>query len=680
MQQTISCRLKWYGVVLLITLPAVPLQATRLSVTASPDSVSGSLRTAAEQSAIGDTIVFNVPMSDTIILKGEVFISHDLVIDGTNIASGKRIVVSQKGFKRLMTLLNVKVKIKNISLVNGYDSCGGILCVRGAGSLVEIDNCLFSNGECYNSGGGALYLDSGYLMISNCNFMNNQAQDQYGGAIYNYRGLLRLNNDTLTGNVGNSSGGGLYNLQGKCEIFQCLISRNSSAQGDGGGVYNDYGVMKIEKSVLSFNASRHSGGGIYNNSGYCVVNASTITNDSSSFSENGSDLPAFTSSHSFGRCGGGVFNARGIILIQNSTVSDNQVRVSSINIYNHENDLVYFSYGAYGAGIYNAQGKVYVLNSTIAGNVAYASATSGSSIVGITCNSKGGGIFNAEGILTVHASTIAGNMCQANASTLSWNERSETSSGGGVYSGSKDLFNLNSIIIANKSETNNDFFADTGNRGINSIFGSGTPTFMRNCKSGISVKQVFGVDTPKLADNGGFTKTIQPSSSSSSAFRAGVRCGMWGEDTIISSWHDTIPHGVYYKQNGWYSLETDSTNAPGTPVLELSEDQRGTRRGSPPCIGAVEFELTKVCRNFLIFQNGLSASCSIVNHRLSLKNMPRLPIIADVFNLAGRRLFTNTINAPGKNTSIELPFFFKGAVLLRMTSLGEETMQKVIIK
>jgi hypothetical protein len=488
-----------------------------------------------------------------------------------------------------------------------------------------------------------------------------------------------MKNDTVTCDSLDNyyDGGGLYNFEGLCEISRCQITRNRAMGGCGGGIYNYNGVVRIDTSVLAYNVCKKTGGGICNIGGYCAVNASAIMFDSVSQA----DTPSFAI-RVYGNAahGGGVYNFSGVVFVENSTVMNNCAQALAINIINTGTAVSDYGDSALGAGICNQSGLCYVLNSTVAGNFAYASAKSPSSLVKVTGYSEGAGMYNASGKLTIHNSTIVENTCLTYADAYNWNMRRELSTGGGVFSDGGDCFALNAIMMGNTSRDSVDFIAGLGSRGVNSIVGTGMPTFMRNCKTGISTRQVFGVDTLRLADNGGPTKTLYPSSATSSAFGAGVRSGVWGQDTVIYTWHNTIPHGVYYKQNGWHSLETDSAAFQGIPVVEITDDQRGEPRGEPPCMGAVEFSLSKLKRDFFSSRRTGSLEIALVNHYMLIRSPFQSPLIVEMFEVSGRKLFTKTVTSPEKITCIALPALPKGLVLLHIASFREELRQKVVIR
>jgi hypothetical protein len=664
---------------LLILLMGASLHAARLTVTANADSSVGSLRTTVAASGPGDTVVFNLNGNDTAVLCGSLLVDRDLVIDGRNDSRKSRSVVRQQCYTRTFTVSGKKVVFKNLVVMSGKDSGGALLYLRGQSANVVVDNCLFTGGNCSKWGGGAVYLDTGNLLIANSTLCNNTARNGSGGAICNARGNLALVNDSLYGNAIDKygSGGALYNDRGFCAISRCAFLRNRSAEGDGGAIFNNNGAVKLDTCVLAFNSCKQSGGGIYNGTGYCAINASTIANDSARYIELRKDLETFTPSSQFGRTGGGIYNISGIVFIQNSTICGNYAEAMALDIYNPGNYLSTYTYTASGGGLYNQSGRVFALNSTFSANVAAATGTSGSSIVGVTSISKGAGVYNEAGSLTLHNTTFFGDNCESRASTYAWSDRSAWWDGSEVYSENQNCFVLNTIVMSAGSGSDADYRAEAGSRGVNSIFRNSLPATTRSCTSNIAPRQVFGVDTPNLADNGGPSKTVCPAAGAVIAFQAGVQSGLWFRDSMLFSLPVRIPYSAYLREGVWFSLENDSALAPTVLVKEIINDQRAVPRRLPPCVGAVEFDPGNVKVTPVAFRRPVSFDFAMVNYRLIVKGANAGSIEVDIFDLSGRRVIAKALISD-KNTA--LPRHLKGAYIFRIAWAGEKVCRKIVIR
>jgi hypothetical protein len=266
-------------------------------VTSPFDSVDGSLRSIVTASAPKDTVVFNVPGNDTIVLKNKIDISKEIVIDGENSVTGQRTVikVDTPSISRFIVfaVTNEKVSLLRLSMLGGN---GGVIRISGANARVFIDNCVVKNGRNYS--GGGISNNSGHLTLLNSTVSNNGASGSSssngsvqavacGGGVFNDTGVALLENCTIDSNYASSSsssssvtagfaasvacGGGIYNGCGRMTIINCTIAGNSCfssasssmyfysyANSYGGGVYNESGTLAIVNSTVNGNTCNAS--------------------------------------------------------------------------------------------------------------------------------------------------------------------------------------------------------------------------------------------------------------------------------------------------------------------------------------------------------------------------------------------------------------------------------------
>lgn len=90
------------------------------------------------------------------------------------------------------------------------------------------------------SSGGALRLDGSSIVIEGCGFYGNSVDKGDGGAVAAAgQGDIKFINCVLSSNViGNGRGGAIADLDGRVEILDSTLERNSST-GSGGGVYSE---------------------------------------------------------------------------------------------------------------------------------------------------------------------------------------------------------------------------------------------------------------------------------------------------------------------------------------------------------------------------------------------------------------------------------------------------------
>lgn len=126
------------------------------------------------------------------------------------------------------------------------------------------DLTIENNGNSIFNGGG-IYATGGFS-LTNSSIRNNYALN--GGGIYYmaYGGEdMEMIGSEIEGNVAENEGGGIYLNCGEMNLFESVVSNNSSI--NGGGVYfNDetfMGLNVFERVEISNNTASEKGGGIY---------------------------------------------------------------------------------------------------------------------------------------------------------------------------------------------------------------------------------------------------------------------------------------------------------------------------------------------------------------------------------------------------------------------------------
>jgi hypothetical protein len=220
-------------------------QAANFTVTTTADNGAGSLREAingANSSTFGeDTINFAIPNCTGNAVCTITLTTGELVIN----AAGKLTITNSTGASRLLISGNNQSRVFSVS----------------------------SNAD--------LTLDGVTVKDGN---VNGSRSNQSGGGIYiNYGGKLTLMNSAVSENSA-SNGGGVYNYNSSSStsltIINSTISRNNA--GIGAGISNNYGRVAIVNSTISGNIGQTYGGGIYNGYGSSVTLINTtVTNNRS---------------------------------------------------------------------------------------------------------------------------------------------------------------------------------------------------------------------------------------------------------------------------------------------------------------------------------------------------------------------------------------------------------------
>lgn len=155
----------------------------------------------------------------------------------------------------------------------------GAALAQTSGGNITVSDCTFENnsavGPSTSSGGGAIYLPSGSMVIMNSLFKSNTAFS--GAAIQVTGGLLTIDRCVLTDNQATTSGGAIYGYQGDftVTITNSLIAGNAST----GSVSAIYCVSSPSRPHKMRNVTiAHNAFGSASN-GSCIFNPSaTVSN------------------------------------------------------------------------------------------------------------------------------------------------------------------------------------------------------------------------------------------------------------------------------------------------------------------------------------------------------------------------------------------------------------------
>jgi hypothetical protein len=304
--------MKSLTVAMLVFAAMSALRANTITVTNTNDTGPGSLRQALVDANDGDTIDFAV--TGTIGLT-----SGELLVD-------KSVTISGPGADNLALSGNAKSRVFHI----------------GSSRIVTISGLMILNGNAC------------------CDF-----PDGVGGGVYNDRATLMLNNCTISSNSANSDGGGVFNdgQSGKAllEISSCIFQDNSAGDfGSGGSIYNKAALfgdamVTLDNSTISGNLAETSGGGIYNRAEDSTVTALVTLNNST---VTGNSAPA--------GFGGGIFNDTGtgnaLVTVTNSTLSDNSDAGGGNTIANFRGTVDMsnnvLNAGAFGNNFFNQDGTI----------------------------------------------------------------------------------------------------------------------------------------------------------------------------------------------------------------------------------------------------------------------------------------------------------------------------------
>jgi len=347
---------------------AGPLRAATITVSSlADDGGAGELRQAigTANGASGSTIVFKSGLTGTIKLSATLQALPVILVSTT--IDGAGITIDGDGTYRPFNINapSNTVTMSGLTIQHGQDAGG--------------------------TGGAAILVQSGDLVLTSCMLKNNTATGD-GGAICNF-GTVTLTGCTVSGNIA-YSGGGLYNYTyggtlGVSTLTDCTLSGNSATI-NGGGICNySYsgtgGTSALTDCTLTGNSTGANGGGIYD---YCYSAAGGTA-----------ALTNCTLLLNSGAYGGGIYNytysgSGGTAALFNCTLTDNT--------------------GTFGGAMYNgngggAGGKALLTNCILYADTGGEVITSGGPVLATYCDIQGG--VAGAGNINVNPSlgSLAGN-------------------------------------------------------------------------------------------------------------------------------------------------------------------------------------------------------------------------------------------------------------------------------
>lgn len=186
-------------------------------------------------------------------------------------AEGEQYALSGNDNAHLFTVSGSggKLTINSLIITNGRNSSGlygGAIRVIQGGTLT-LNNSVVKDSQDNNTvsgtGGGAIYLNSGSLILNSSTVSDNEVEHDGGGIRAAYNSAVTINKSTISGNSANR-GGGIFITGGSLDINNSTIY-NNSATSHGGGIFAGSGsTSTLTHVTLSENqAASNNGGGIF---------------------------------------------------------------------------------------------------------------------------------------------------------------------------------------------------------------------------------------------------------------------------------------------------------------------------------------------------------------------------------------------------------------------------------
>lgn len=266
------------------------------------------LRAAMETAASGDTLT----LADG-IYRGEE--NRNIRVDGKAITvrgeDRSVCIIDIQGLGRGFEVWNnAELTLEHVTLRRGIASGGGAVQLSSGALIVE--SCLFID-NISSTVGGALHVAQGECDIRNSLFVQNLATAN-GGAVSTgwSAGRLNMSDCQLYDNQGQQGGAlGLESYSGRVQLDRCVLAHNT-AFGDGGAVYSYYTDLMLSNCEIADNEAQGDGGGLYAYRGVQDLVHCTIHNNVAA-QEAGGIYTRYAEPFSLRRCavtsnrGGGVW-------------------------------------------------------------------------------------------------------------------------------------------------------------------------------------------------------------------------------------------------------------------------------------------------------------------------------------------------------------------------------------
>jgi predicted outer membrane repeat protein len=176
--------------------------------------------------------------------------------------------VDGKGKYGFLDIETGTLTLKNINIKNFVDKC-----VYTVDTNLNIENCVFTNNNARERGGGAIYhhnraYATKNLNIANSKFYNNKANN--GGAVFTF-GTAKTNvvNSLFDGNVAKNNGGAMvtdigyrFTSPSSTKIDGSVFSNNKAS--NGGAIYQEVPLYVSNSKFINNHADKEAGA-IYRN-------------------------------------------------------------------------------------------------------------------------------------------------------------------------------------------------------------------------------------------------------------------------------------------------------------------------------------------------------------------------------------------------------------------------------
>jgi hypothetical protein len=190
-------------------------------------------------------------------------ITHDLEIEGNG-----TVIDGTRQFQMFHAPETASITLHNLTLQNGWTENPGGAVYTNSGNILITESSFFGNTASESEhtppmdrGGGALFAESGNISVRQSRFVGNSASQsgwRNGGAIGTETGSVEISQSLFMQN-GGVRGGAIRVSDGDLHIERSYFDSNRAT--DGGAIYQTSGDLVVEESLFVNNSARPDGRG-----------------------------------------------------------------------------------------------------------------------------------------------------------------------------------------------------------------------------------------------------------------------------------------------------------------------------------------------------------------------------------------------------------------------------------
>ena len=247
---------------------------------ATPDGAPGSLRSAIDTAAGGETIDL-LPGTYRLTL-GQLNIDTGITVRGPGPTAGAAVITAEGRSRTLLVNTPSSVSLERLQVSGGAVSggLGGGILKQGTGSLQIQEVAISGNRASGSQGGGGLAATAGPVTLLRSAVLNNTATGanaSSGGAglLHTAASQLNLENVTIAANTATVSGGaggsGLLTTTGNASLTFVTIAYNSSSPAGASAMRNNGGGQPtLLSTMVQNNGVSCDGSGSFNSDGFNI--------------------------------------------------------------------------------------------------------------------------------------------------------------------------------------------------------------------------------------------------------------------------------------------------------------------------------------------------------------------------------------------------------------------------